>query len=66
MTRTIAMLALAVSVGCADSNSNSNSNVTNAEFALMDVNPTSATHDAFVSPSDHVGRVSAWYFGHAT
>ena len=36
------------------------------EFALLDVNPTSLTSDTDVSPSDHRGRVSAWYFGSAT
>ena len=36
------------------------------EFSLPDVNPTSATYGQDVSPSDYVGKVSAWYFGHAT
>jgi hypothetical protein len=36
------------------------------DFALVDVNPNSATHLASVSPRDYVGRISAWYFGHAT
>jgi hypothetical protein len=35
-------------------------------FSLVDVNPTSATYDQPVSPRDHLERVSAWYFGHAT
>lgn len=35
-------------------------------FSLTDVNPTSATADEAVSPRDHLRRVSAWYFGHAT
>ena len=37
-----------------------------AEFALPDVNPTSETYDQLVSPSNFIGQVSAWYFGHAT
>jgi len=37
-----------------------------ADLRLPDVNPASATHGASVSPRDHLGRVSAWYFGHAT
>jgi hypothetical protein len=36
------------------------------DFALKDLNPNSATHQADVSPRQHIGRVSAWYFGHAT
>lgn len=36
------------------------------DFALRDVNPTSPTYDREVSPRDHLGRVSAWYFGAAT
>ena len=36
------------------------------DFALEDVNPTSATFEQMVSPRDHVGHVSAWFFGHST
>ncbi len=36
------------------------------EFALPDVNTTSATYGEIVSPRDYLGQVSAWYFGHAT
>lgn len=36
------------------------------DFSLKDVNPTSATFDQAVSPRDHLMKVSAWYFGHAT
>lgn len=36
------------------------------EFALADVNTTSATFEAELSPSQYLDRVSAWYFGHAT
>ena len=36
------------------------------DFALKDVNPTSASFDQDVSPRDHLEKVSAWYFGHAT
>jgi hypothetical protein len=34
-------------------------------FRLPDVNPSSATFGRQVSPRDHLGRISAWYFGHA-
>ncbi len=36
------------------------------DFSLVDVNPSSPTSLEFVSPRDHLGRVSAWYFGHST
>ena len=35
-------------------------------FSLKDVNATSTTFDQAVSPRDHLEKVSAWYFGHAT
>jgi hypothetical protein len=36
------------------------------EFSLPDVNETSPTFGQNVSPSDYLGEVSAWYFGHAS
>jgi hypothetical protein len=36
------------------------------DFTLQDVNPASASYPGTVSPRQHLGRVSAWYFGHAT
>jgi hypothetical protein len=36
------------------------------DFSLVDMNPASATYGQAVSPHDHLGRVSAWYFGHST
>jgi len=36
------------------------------EFALLDVNPDSATFNRAVSPRDHVGHTTAWFFGSAT
>jgi hypothetical protein len=36
------------------------------EFSLLDVNDTSTTAGEHVSPRDQLGRISAWYFGHAT
>jgi hypothetical protein len=36
------------------------------DFALVDVNPNSATYNQQVSPRDYLGQISAWYFGHAT
>ena len=36
------------------------------DFSLPDVNPTSPTFNMMVSPRAQLGKVSAWYFGHAT
>jgi hypothetical protein len=36
------------------------------EFALADVNPTSATFEQAVSPRDYLEKTSGWYFTHAT
>jgi len=36
------------------------------DFSLPDVNSTSATYGTDVSPRDHLGEVSGWYFGHGT
>ncbi len=37
-----------------------------ADFAAEDVNPASPRFGQMVSPRDHLGQVSAWYFGHST
>ncbi len=36
------------------------------DFSLRDVNPASATYNQLLSPRHYLGKVSAWYFGHAT
>jgi len=36
------------------------------EFSLVDVNSNSATHTQACSPRQELGKISAWYFGHAT
>ena len=36
------------------------------DFSLPDVNETSVTYGERVSPRDHLGQVSAYYFGHST
>ena len=36
------------------------------EFALLDLNPTSATFEQTVSPRDYLSQASGWYFTHAT
>jgi hypothetical protein len=35
-------------------------------FQLQDVNENSTTFGTDVSPRNHMGRVSAWYFGRST
>lgn len=34
------------------------------DFALIDVNQTSATYNQTVSPRDYLDQVTGWYFGH--
>ena len=36
------------------------------EFLLVDLNTTSPSYNLDVSPRDHAGGTSAWYFGSAT
>jgi hypothetical protein len=36
------------------------------DFALVDLNPSSPTYGATISPRDYEGRVTGWYFIHAT
>lgn len=36
------------------------------DFSVQDVNPNSLTYSQAVSPRQHLGKVSAWYFAHAT
>ena len=36
-----------------------------SDFLLEDVNDTSATYQQGVSPRDHLGRISAWFFSQA-
>ena len=37
-----------------------------SDFLLPDMNATSDTYQLDVSPRDHLGEASAWYFGHST
>jgi hypothetical protein len=62
-----AMWALLV-LGCGDDAPQGNLHLGEvaADFAIRDVNPASPRYDEPVSPRDYLGRVSAWYFGHAT
>ena len=36
------------------------------DFSLLDMNPNSASLGQAVSPRQEMGKISAWYFGHAT
>lgn len=36
------------------------------DFALVDVNATSASYDQAVSPRDYLDQVSGWYFTQST
>ena len=60
-----ALTLVALGVGCS-SDSGTEPPDPMPDFHLVDENPNSATHDSVVSPRDYLGRVSAWYFGHAT
>ncbi len=69
----IAIFALLFAFGCGDDESpvgaNGNGIPTGnqaPDFALADVNSSSATNGEMVSPRDYEGKVSAWYFGRST
>ena len=68
--RTLALGLLLVAAACGGSSSPPPGDVdvgaVAPDFALQDVNDASPTALQDVSPRDHLGRVSAWYFGHAT
>ena len=34
------------------------------DFALVDINETSASYNQSVSPRDYLDHVTGWYFGH--
>lgn len=66
----LALLLVAAAGGCSDDDPAGPGGPAAGEpapdFALPDVNPTSGTYQQQVSPRDHLEKVSAWYFGHAT
>lgn len=37
-----------------------------SDWSAPDVNPNSPTFNTFVSPRQRLGKISAWYFAHAT
>ncbi|MHC4850180.1 MAG: hypothetical protein ACYTEG_17255 [Planctomycetota bacterium] len=62
----VSLLSLVLLAACGGGSSEPRAPVVAADFLLPDVNSTSATFDTDVSPRDHIGRVSAWYYGSAT
>jgi len=36
------------------------------DFSIQDVNESSQRFEQAISPRDYLGKISAWYFGHAT
>ena len=63
------LLLIAALAGCGDSSTSPSGPDLDSEapaFALIDVNPNSASHERPVSPRDYLERVSGWYFAHAT
>lgn len=60
--RSLLPLGLALLAACSGGSVGSEA----PDFALTDVNATSATYAQRVSPGDYSGQVSAWYFGWAT
>jgi hypothetical protein len=64
MLRPLPSLALLTSLGCAGPNLDTSEPV--PDWSLEDTNQSSASYGEAVSPSDFLGRVSAWYFGHGS
>jgi hypothetical protein len=69
----ILFVAMLLGVGCSDDSSEPFTPPKDEvpedaapDFSLFDVNTTSPTAGEQVSPRDHLRKVSAWYFGHAT
>ena len=66
----VAAAVLLAGAGCGDKTTRPEdglpSNDPAPDFHLTDVNPNSRTDGDSISPRDELGRVSAWYFGHAT
>ncbi len=67
----ICALLIGSVLGCSDDNTNApKQEIVLGEvvpdFTITDVNATSATLGTGVSPRQHLQKVSAWYFGHAT
>jgi hypothetical protein len=64
------VLLAIVAIGCKDDPPSSPSiqpgDTAVSDFSVRDVNPNSPRYEEMVSPRDYLGRVSAWYFGHAT
>ena len=57
------ILALPILAACSGSTPGQ---TTPLSFSLLDQNPASPSAGEFVSPEDHLGHVTAWYFGSST
>ena len=69
LVATLALLAgIALASACDDASpTGDGGTATRApDFQLVDVNDSSPSHGETLSPRDHLGGVSAWYFGHST
>ncbi len=67
LTRFLPLVAMAfMAAACGDDDPAAPGNAAVPDFAVIDVNPFSATGAQVVSPRDYLQKVSAWYFGHAT
>jgi hypothetical protein len=68
LRRLAAALLAATMVGCSHHHDpvRPAANQPAPDFSLVDQNPASATAGTAVSPRQYLGKVSAWYFGHAT
>jgi hypothetical protein len=60
------LLVALIAFGCKEESTTAPSGTRVPDFSLPDVNPASPTAGTDVSPRDYEGKVSAWYFGHAT
>ena len=58
-------IALALALGCGGKTTRP-TDYRVPDFSLPDVNPNSLTHDQMVSPRQFAGKISGFYFGHAT
>jgi hypothetical protein len=68
--RAVFVLLAIVAIGCKDDPPSGPSlgpgDTAVPDFSVQDANPNSPRYEEMVSPRDYLGRVSAWYFGHAT